>query len=405
MVESGRAPLAGIRVLDLTQVIAGPHCTTMLADLGAEVVKLERPGTGDSLRTTGRYEGREDHEDYFYANNRSKKSICLDLKDPDDRMVALALAEKADVMVENFAAGTADRLGVGWAQVSSRNDRIVYCSISGFGQQGPYRNRQALDPVIQAVSGVMSVTGHPEDEPIQIGAPLADVIAGMYAAFAIVSALRRAESEGSGCYIDISMQDAMVAALGPRMGENLQAGVLPNRHGNQNPMRVPADAYRTKDGRYLSVIVQNNRYWAPLCRALDRQEWLDDPRFTDMRKRVEHRDVLNAMCAAAFANRNAAEWIPLLEAEGVPCALVNNYAEAVSDPQVEFRKLIRSLDHPTSGKIRVVGPPWQMTCPQGEMAPPPVLGQHASHILREWLEWDPERISAFVAAREGAAGE
>jgi crotonobetainyl-CoA:carnitine CoA-transferase CaiB-like acyl-CoA transferase len=404
MPEQGRPPLAGIRVLDLTQIIAGPYCTTMLADLGAEVLKLERPDVGDSLRSTVRYAGREHHEDYFYANNRSKKSICLDLKNAEDRDVALELAEKADVLVENFAAGTADRLGVGWSDVSSRNPKIVYCSISGFGQQGPYRNRQALDPVIQAVSGVMSVTGQPNGEPMQIGAPLADVIAGMYAAFTIVSALHRVCSDGSGCYIDISMQDAMVAALGPRMGELLQAGVLPGRHGNQNPMRVPANAYRTKDDRYLSIIVQNDRYWAPLCRALGRPEWLDDPRFTDMRKRVEHRDVLNAMCAEAFATRDAMEWIPLLEAEGVPCALVNNYAEAVADPQVRYRKLIRDLDHPTSGRIRVVGPPWQMSCPQGEMTPPPLLGQHTAEVLHDWLGWEADRIRAFEGRQESASG-
>jgi crotonobetainyl-CoA:carnitine CoA-transferase CaiB-like acyl-CoA transferase len=399
MSETGRPPFAEVRILDLTQVIAGPHCTTMLADLGAEVVKLERPETGDSLRTTGRYRGRDDHEDYFYANNRSKKSICLDLKDADDRAVALALAEKADVVVENFAAGTADRLGVGWSQVSSRNSSIVYCSISGFGQQGPYRNRLALDPVIQAISGVMSVTGHPDGEPMQIGAPLADVIAGMYAAFTIVGALHRVRMDGLGCYIDISMQDAMLAALGPRMGETLQAGILPSRHGNQNPMRVPADAYRTKDGRYLSIIVQNDRYWAPLCRAVGHLEWLDDPRFTDMRKRVEHRDALNAMYAEVLAGRNAVEWIPLLEAEGVPYALVNNYAEAVADPQVQFRKLIRELDHLRSGNIRVVGPPWQMSCPQGEMAAPPLLGQHTTQVLHDWLGWNPDRIRAFEERR------
>lgn len=395
MSDTGRPPLADIRVLDLTQVIAGPHCTTMLADLGAEVVKLERPETGDSLRSTGRYRGREDHEDYFYANNRSKQSICLDLKDAGDKAVALALAEKADVMIENFAAGNADRLGVGWSDISPRNAKLVYCSISGFGQQGPYRNRLALDPIIQAVSGVMSVTGTPGGEPMQIGAPLADVIAGMYAAFSIVSALRRVETEGSGCYIDISMQDAMLAALGPRMGETLQAGDLPSRHGNQNPMRVPADAYRTKNGRYLSIIVQNDRYWAPLCRAVGHLEWLEDSRFTDMRKRVENRDALNALCEAVFAQRDAEDWTPLLEAEGVPVALVNDYANAVTDPQVQFRGMIRELDHPTSGKIKVVGPPWQMSCPQGEMAPPPLLGQHTAEVLNDWLGWDSDRIRSF----------
>ena len=226
-----------MRVLDLTNVIAGPFCTTMLADMGADVVKLERHRVGDTLREIGRYAGREAHQDYFNANNRSKRSIELDLKTTGELAVALDLAAAADILVENYAAGTTDRLGIGYEAVRRRNPRIVYCSISGFGQTGPYRDRPALDPIIQAVAGLMSVTGGPQDVPLMTGAPLADVIAGMFAAYAAVAALRRAERSGVGQFIDISMQDALLAAQGPRMGEVLQTGRSPARHGNENPMR------------------------------------------------------------------------------------------------------------------------------------------------------------------------
>ena len=266
-------PLDRVRVLDLTNVIAGPFCTTMLADMGADVVKLERHRVGDTLREIGRYAGREAHQDYFNANNRSKRSIELDLKTTGELAVALDLAAAADILVENYAAGTTDRLGIGYEAVRRRNPRIVYCSISGFGQTGPYRDRPALDPIIQAVAGLMSVTGGPQDVPLMTGAPLADVIAGMFAAYAAVAALRRAERSGVGQFIDISMQDALLAAQGPRMGEVLQTGRSPARHGNENPMRVPADTFRTRDGHWLAVMCHDNSHWLPLCRAVGKPEW------------------------------------------------------------------------------------------------------------------------------------
>lgn len=385
MTSDPKAPLAGIRVLDLTQVIAGPFCTTMLADMGAEVVKLERRGEGDSLRSVGRYEGRSEHEDYFYANNRNKKSIELDLKIPADLATALDLAAAADVLVENFAAGTADRLGIGYAAVRERNPRIVYCSISGFGQTGPYRDRTALDPVIQAVSGLMSVTGFADGDPIMVGAPLGDVIAGMFGAYSVVCALRSVASSGEGRFIDISMQAAMLSALGPRMGETLQAGIAPKRHGNQNPMRVPADTYRTADDRYISVMCHGDRQWHPLCRAVERPEWAADPRFSSMTDRAAHRDELTRLFRDAFAARAGAEWAARLEAERIPFAFINDYAEALDDPQVHHRGQVRTIEHPVSGPIRVVGPAWAMSGYDPPMAAPPLLGQHSEEVVARWL--------------------
>ena len=396
MAEPAKPPLAGLRVLDLTQVVAGPYCTLMLADMGAEVVKIERPGHGDDLRRTVPYKGREGHHDYFNALNRSKKSIALDLKDEAQRALALRLAERADVMVENFAPGTAHRLGLGWEDVNELNPRLVYCSLSGFGQTGPYRNRLALDPIIQAVTGVMSVTGEPDREPIMVGAPLADVIAGMFAACAIVSALHVVKRDGVGQYIDLSMQDAMLAALGVRMGETLQAGISPGRLGNENPLRVPANTYETADGLWLAIMVQNENQWAPFCRAMEHEEWIDDPRFRNMALRVKHRKEVNKLVARRLAEQPAEDWMQRFEAERIPYALVNDYAQALADPQVAHRGLVRTLDHPVSGRIRVVGPPWIMSVTRTEMAPPPTLGQHTAEVLRDWLGMAAEEIAAVA---------
>jgi crotonobetainyl-CoA:carnitine CoA-transferase CaiB-like acyl-CoA transferase len=393
-----RQPLAGIRVLDLTQVVAGPYCTMMLADMGAEVVKIERLGHGDDLRRTMPYHGREGHQDYFNALNRSKKSLALNLKDEKHRAIARRLIERADVVVENFSPGTVDRLGVGWETARGLNPRLVYCSLSGFGQTGPYRNRLALDPVIQAVTGIMSVTGVPDGEPTMVGAPLADVIAGMFAAYTIVNALRLVTPDGGGQYIDLSMQDALLASVGTRMGETLQAGIAPGRIGNENPLRVPANTYRTADDLYIAVMVHDQEQWSPFCDALQGEEWRDDPRFRTMPLRVRNRGLMNEIVAARIAGHDSAYWTARLEAYRIPYALVNDYAQALEDPQVAHRKLVHELDHPVSGKIKVVGPPWIMSATQPALKPPPTLGQHTAEVLADWLGMARDDIDAAAPA-------
>ncbi len=390
-------PLAGFRVVDLTQVVAGPYATLMLADLGAEVLKIERPGHGDDLRSVGRYPGREDHEDYFHANNRSKKSIALDLKDPGGRAIGQDLARAADVVVENFSPGTAHRLGMGWEDLRPLNPGLVYCSLAGFGQTGPSRDRYALDPMIQAVTGLMTVTGGPDAPPTMVGAPLSDVMAGMFAAYAIVGALHAVRRGGKGRHIDISMQDATLSALGPRMGEPLQAGRDPGRHGNQNPLRVPANTYVTRDGAYLALIVQNDRHWPRFCAAMGFDDLAGDPRYAHGAGRVAARDYLDGRTARRVAELTYEECARVLEDEKLPYARVNTYLEALEDEQVGFRGLVRTLDHPTSGRIRVVGPPWLMSGAQAEMTPPPLLGQHTGDVLRDWLGWDGDAVARRLA--------
>ncbi len=396
-VTTNLPPLNGLKVLDLTQVIAGPYATLMLADLGAEVLKIERPIHGDDLRSVGRYPNRADHEDYFYAINRSKKSISLDLKNKEAQQIAHDLAKVADVVIENFAPGTAHRLGMSWADLKPLNPKLVYCSLSGFGQTGPYSERPALDPMIQAITGTMTVSGEPQSPPTMLGAPLSDVMAGMFAAYSIVGALHAVRDSGTGRYIDISMQDATLAALGPRMGEPLQAGLNPKRLGNQNPLRVPANTYLTKDNVYLSIIVQNDSHWPRFCRALGFDDLLDNPDFKNGAGRVTSRDYLDSRTASRIAKLNYDECATRLEKEKLPYARVKNYIEALEDEQIQYRGLVREVDHPISGKIRVVGPPWIMSGAQAEIQPPPLLGQHYKEILETWLHWDEERIASYYS--------
>ncbi len=391
-------PLAGIKVLDLTRVIAGPYCTMMLADMGADVVKIEEPARGDELRWVGRYRGRAPHdEDYFNASNRSKRSIGLNLKDPRDRQTATALAAVADVVVENFSPGVADRLGMGWQALSEPNPGLVYCSISGFGQSGPYRNRLALDPIIQAISGLMSVNGNEGDAPMQVGAPLGDVIAGMFGAYSIAAALHGRTTTKRGRYIDISMQDAMLAVLGPRMGEALQAGRNPARHGNENPMRVPANSYRTRDGDYIAIIVQNDNHWENFCKAIARLDLFQNSDYGTMEGRVRHRKPLNAVVEAEFLRHGTAHWMRRLDENRIPHSLVNTYLQALEDEQVRHRGLIKTVTHPASGPIRLVGAPWKLDQDSETLFPPPLLGQHSQEVLRSWLGRDEAVISSTAA--------
>lgn len=392
-------PLAGKRVLDFTHVIAGPYCAMMLADMGADVVKIERSGRGDDLRTVGRYPGRgQEHEDYFYTLNRRKRSIALDLKDPDDRALVEELAAKADVVLQNFAPGTAERLGIGAEQLRADNPYLVYCAISSFGQTGSLRDRLALDPIIQSMSGVMSVTGNQDGPPLQVGAPIADVVAGMFGAYAIAAALVQVERGGDGAYIDISMLESMIAVLGPRMGEALQAHHQPPRYGNENPMRVPAGLFECGDGHAINFIVQNQSYWEPFCRALDREEWLEDPRFASMQDRVQNREAINELVEVRLKDEPAAVWMERLLAHRVPCGPYYNYLEALNDQHVRERGLVLEVEHPVSGQIELVGPPWISTLDKPRLTPPPLLGQHTREVLSDWLKRDDSTIDEFIAA-------
>ncbi|MBC5811233.1 MAG: CoA transferase [Candidatus Eremiobacteraeota bacterium] len=385
---SQRPPLDGVRVLDFTHVIAGPYCTMMLADMGADVVKVERPGLGDDLRHVGRYEGRAPHdEDYFYTVNRRKRSIALDLATLEGLETALRLVDSAEVAVFNFAPKTVEKLGFSAETLLARNPRLVYCSLSGFGKTGPLRDRLAMDPIIQAYSGIMSVTGEPSSGPMSVGAPIADVLSGMFGAYAIVCALMEARRTGKGTAIDVSMLEAMIAVLGPRMGETLMAGKLPSRVGNENPMRVPAGMFAASDGKFVSIMSHDQSQWPRFCSAIGHTEWIEDPRFVTLRDRVANREELHALAARTLATAGtAAQWVERFTAERVPCAPVYNYKEALEQEQIADRGLILELDHPKSGPIKVVGPPWKTTLPDPPLVPPPLLGNDGDEVLAAWLQ-------------------
>lgn len=380
-----RPPLTGIRVLDFTHVIAGPFCTQMLADMGADVVKVERPGAGDDLRHIGRYPGREEHEDYFNSVNRRKRSITLELSNPKDLETCYKLVERADVAVQNFGPKTAQKLGIGAEAIRARNPRIVYCAISGFGQTGPLRDRLAMDSIIQAHSGVMSVTGEPEGAQMSIGAPLADVISGMTAAYSIVATLFEARRTGIGASLDISMLESMIAALSPRMGETLQGGRQPARVGNENPMRVPAGTFKAADGKFVAIMSHDQGQWPRLCRALGHPEWIDDPRFATLAMRVKNREEVHRIIADVIATKTSAEWDAPFAAERVPFAPVNDYHDALTNEHIRSRELVFPIEHPKSGTIRLVGPPWKTSLPSPPLRPPPLLGHDQDEVLEEWL--------------------
>ena len=385
---SNTLPLSGVRVVDFTHVISGPFCTMMLAHMGADVVKVERPDIGDSLRNIPGYEGREGHPDYFNSVNNTKRSVALDLKNPDQHAAAVDLICNADVVVENFKPGTADRIGLGYEVLKKINPKLIYCSISGFGQTGPYAQRPAIDPIIQAVSGVMSVTGEQDGPPMMAGYPLTDTVAGMYGAFAVVSALIKARASGVGEHLDVSMQGAMLYVLGCRMAETLQAGIVTERSGNQNPFRVPSEVFLSRDRRPTILHCSNNKRWEALCRALEVPEWAENPKYGTMQKRQKHREEIHAMVAARFVERDQADWMARFDAEEATCIHVHNYQEALDHDQVKYRSQLTSRDHPLDGKVWTVGVPLMDSAYNEAITRPPTLGENTVDILQEWLGWD-----------------
>ncbi|MBL23209.1 MAG: hypothetical protein CMM48_04850 [Rhodospirillaceae bacterium] len=388
-------PLAGVKILDFTAVVSGPFATVLLADMGADVVKIEPPA-GENTRHAVRYPGRAQHdEDYFYVNNRSKRSVALDLKNPAAQETVRELAKQADVVVENFAPGVMARLGASWEDLHPLNEKLVYCSISGFGQDGPYRDRLALDPIVQGYSGIMSITGQADGPPTLTSASITDAISGVTAAYTIASALCAARTDGKGRHIDLSMQCSAMSAIGARMGEYLQAGVIPRRIGNRSFLRIPANTYECSDGKYVQLMVLHDGHWPGLCKSLDREEWLDNEKWLKVDGRYEDQDQIHDMVAEVIATKPADHWLPRMVENRLPNAPVNNYEDAANDRQVAHRELIRTLEHPASGDIRVVGPGWKIDNTETKMFAPPMLNQHMDEVFADWLDWDDERIAEF----------
>ncbi len=392
-------PLEGIRVLDLTRAMAGPFCTMMLGDLGADIIKVERPGRGDESRGWGPpfvgkpYGPYPGESAYFISANRNKRSITVNLKTPEGQEVVRRLVAKSDAFVENFRAGVLDRLGLGHAELREANPHLVYCSISGYGSSGPYATHAGYDFIIQAEGGFMGITGPEEGPPCRSGVPIIDINAGMFAAVAVLAALRARDLTGQGQHIDLSLLETQVALLTNVASNHLVGGLGHRRLGNAHPNIAPYEAFHARD-RWFALAAGNERQWAILCQVLDRLDLREDPRFTDNSARVANRPALREVLDEVFQARDADEWLAEFRRAGLPCAPINTIPEVFEHPQAEARSLTLEMDHPTAGRVGVPGFPYKFSnTPAQVRLPPPLLGQHTEEVLENLLGFSQDEVA------------
>ncbi|HUQ28642.1 MAG TPA: CaiB/BaiF CoA-transferase family protein [Usitatibacter sp.] len=394
--------LAGVRVLDLTRVLAGPWATQLLADFGAEVIKVERPGKGDDTRHWGPpflkdREGRDTADAaYYLACNRGKKSVTLDISRPGGSAVARALAAKSDVVVENFKVGDLARYGLDYASLSQGHEGLVYCSITGFGQTGPYRDRPGYDFMVQGLGGLMSVTGERDDVagggPQKVGVAVSDLFTGMYSANAILAALMHREKTGRGQHIDMALLDVQVAMLANLSSAYFASGEAPRRMGNAHQTIVPYHVFRAADA-FLIVAVGNDSQFVKFCEVLGHPEWARDERFASNPQRVRHRDLLVGMIAGRMGTRPAREWLAALEPAGVPCGPINDLQQVFDDPQVRHRGMEVRAPHAAAGEVRMVANPVKFSAtPVAHDVAPPLLGEHTEDVLGRVLGMQASEI-------------
>jgi crotonobetainyl-CoA:carnitine CoA-transferase CaiB-like acyl-CoA transferase len=388
-------PLTGVRVLDLSRVLAGPWAGQLLADLGADVVKVEKPGAGDDTRAWGPpylkdASGRDTTEaSYYLCANRNKRSVAIDIATPQGQAQVRALAQQADVVLENFKVGGLKRYGLDYASLKQANPRLVYCSITGFGQTGPYAERAGYDFLIQGMGGLMSVTGQPDGEPgagpQKVGVALTDVMTGLYATIAVQAALAERDKSGLGQHIDLALLDVQIACLANQASNYLAGGLVPRRMGNAHPNIVPYQSLPTADGDII-LAVGNDGQFAKFCAVAGHPEWSADERFSSNAQRVANRAVLVPLLRQTTVMRTSADWIAALETAGVPCGPVNRIDEVFADPQVQARGLHIDLPHPLAGTVPLVANPIRLSgSPVAYRRPPPLLGEHTAEVLTQWL--------------------
>lgn len=386
--------LEGLRVLDLSRVLAGPYCTMILADMGAEVIKIERPVEGDDSRAFAPFVGEESA--YFMSLNRGKKSVVLDFKNAKDMEIFWQLVEKCDILVENFRPGTMEKLGMGYEEIKKRNPRLIYAAISGFGHSGPYSKKAAYDMLAQAMGGVMSITGEPGRPPVRVGTSIGDITAALFGTVGIMMALHIRHLTGNGQKIDVSMLDSQVAILENAIARYEVTGKVPQPIGTRHPSIAPFQAFPTKD-YYVIIPCGNDNLWEKLCKTMRIEHLINDPRFKTNKGRVENLDELEPIICEVTKTKTTQEWVEILEAAGHPVGMINTVDKVVNDPQVLSRKMIVEIEHPIAGKMKVAGNPVKMSLTPGAVEKPaPLLGQHTADILRELLGWDEKIITEYL---------
>jgi formyl-CoA transferase/CoA:oxalate CoA-transferase len=385
--------LSGVRVLDLSRVIAGPYCATLMADLGADVVKVERPGRGDDLRAW-----RGDGMSATYAAiNRNKRCIAVDLQTPDGSRLVFELARRADVVVENFLPGVADRLGVGYAAVSAANPSVVYVSVTGFGQTGPYARRAGYNTIAQGMSGLMALTGMPGQPPTRAGGSIADLAAALFAFGTANAALAHRLRTGRGQRLDVSLLASTLGLLPDPVALYFDTGRRPPRVGNRNPNLTPAEAFRTKDG-WLQVVIMNPDQYARFCRVLGEERLATDPRFATNESRLQHHEAMKALVEGALARATTAEWVTRCEAEQIAAGPIHEFDEVFEDPQVKHLGLLAEVDQPGYGRARMLAfPVGASATPAALRRPAPLLGEHTQEVLRE-LDVPDDEIDRLAKA-------
>jgi len=391
-----RPPLSGVRVIDMTRVLAGPFCTMSLGDMGAEVIKVEEPGKGDDTRGWPPFVNGE--ATYFLSVNRNKKSLALDLKTPEGQDILRRLLASADVVVENFRPGTMERLGFGYEALRKTNPRLIYCSISGFGESGPEAHRPGYDLIVQGESGVMDITGFPDGPPVKVGNSIGDLVAGMAAVQGITLALLSRTQTGRGQKVEIGMLDVMASLLTYQAGLYWNAGGRPTRRGNEHPSIVPYEVFKAQDV-YITLGVANNSLWERTCKALDRPDLIKDPRFDTEANRVANRKVLVPLLNEILGARPADEWLARLDKAGVPAGRIKSVAEVCESAHLRARGMLVSLPHPKAGSITVMGVPVRLhDTPGAAQAAPPLLGQHTDEVLTRILRMPRARVEKLRAA-------
>jgi crotonobetainyl-CoA:carnitine CoA-transferase CaiB-like acyl-CoA transferase len=385
--------LAGVRVLDLSRMLAGPYGSMLLADLGAEVIKIEEPDGGDPMRVMGPPFLPDGGSAYFLAINRNKKSVVIDLTRPAGRALFLDLVRAADVVWENFRPGVMARLGCDFPCLASANPRVILCSISAYGQDGPYRDWPAFDLALQAMGGAMSLTGEPGGRPVRMGLPIGDLAGGMFGALAVAAALLRRQITGQGAHIDLSLLDGQASLLTYLAQYFWADGRVPGPQGSGHASVVPYQALATGDG-HLIVAVFAEKFWRGFCIAVDRPEWEHDPRFATNPDRVAHREVLMPMVEAVFATRTTDEWLARLTAQGVPATPILTLDQVLADPQIRLRQMVVPMLHPRLGTVPTLGTPIKVDGQMGlEVSPPPALGEHTDAVLRQVLKYPDEQLT------------